>query len=247
MRLSHYFLAPAAALAVLIALAAPSLADDQPKPVLMVIANQDFYHQEYYETRESLEAAGLEVVVAAATTETATPHANVQPDIALTDVVADDYSAIVFSGGWGMAQYQYGFEGTYHNSAYRGERSADVVNDLINDFVEQDKVVAAVCYGVSVLAYARVDGESLLEGRTVTGWNGSAPGFDLDRQSYPERTVPARWQIESQGANMLLSGAIGDPQTATDDVWIDGNIITAENYDSAYAFGKVLLLEIVAR
>ena len=107
--------------------------------------------------------------------------------------------------------------------------------------------MAAICNGVSVLAWARVDGESLLEGKTVTGWNGSAPGFDLDGQSYPERTVPARWQIESQGATMLLSGAIGDPQTAEDDVWVDGNIITAENYDSAYALGKVLVLEIVSR
>ncbi len=99
---------------------------DGPSPVLMVISNQDFWYQDYADTRATLEAAGLEVVVAATTTDVARPHANsgqgadggfVTPDLALTDVEAEDYSGIVFSGGWGMAQYQYGYEGTYHNSA----------------------------------------------------------------------------------------------------------------------------------
>lgn len=93
----------------------------------MVIANRDFYYREYYETRESLEAAGLEVIVAAATTETATPHAisvvegrepNVDPDLALSDVNAEDYSAIVFISGYGAASYQYANETTYDNPAY---------------------------------------------------------------------------------------------------------------------------------
>jgi hypothetical protein len=30
-----------------------------------------------------------------------------------------------------------------------------------------------------------------------------------------------------------VSGGSGERSTATDDVWIDGNIITAENYDIA--------------
>lgn len=218
-------------------------------PVLMVISNQDFWYQDYADTRASLEAQGLDVVVAATTSDVARPHAGsgqgsdggfVTPDLALTDVEAEDYSGIVFSGGWGMAQYQYGFEGTYHNSAYNGSEETQIAaNDLINAFVEADKHVGAVCYGVSVLAYARVDGESLLDGRTVTGWNGAAPGAKEGYQS-------SRDQIESNGALMLESGSIGDPTTATDDVWIDGNIITAENYDAAYAFGETFAREVIA-
>ncbi len=239
MKLAFHYLVAASVLALLLVTGAPSLADsDGPSPVLMVISNQDFYYQEYGDTRQSLEAAGLEVVVAAATTETSTPH--VQPDIALSDVHAEDYSAVVFVGGWGMAQYQYGFEGTYDNAAYRDERGAAIVNDLINDFVAQDKHVAAVCYGVSVLAYAEVDGSSLLEGKTVTAWSYTLPAFHFQGQSYSERTVPTRWQIESQGANVLLPGVIGDPQTSTDDVWVDGKIITGENWHSAHALAKVL-------
>ncbi|WP_094414497.1 DJ-1/PfpI family protein [Rhodopirellula sp. MGV] len=223
-------------------------AADGPSPVLMVISNQDFWYQDYADTRASLEAAGLEVVVAAATTEVARPHARsgqgsdggmVRPDLALTDVNADDYSAIVFSGGWGMAQYQYGFEGNYHNDAYNGNRDMKlIVNDLINQFIEQDKHVAAVCYGVSVLAYAEVDGEALLQGRTVTGWNGTAPGADGVGET-------ARRQIESRGATMLASKSIGDASTAADDVYIDGKIITAENYDSAGYFGTVVARQVI--
>ena len=222
---------------------------DSPAPVLMVISNQDFWYQDYADTRAALEFHGLEVVVAAATTETAKPHANsgqgsdggfVRPDLALTDVEAEDYSAIVFSGGWGMASYQYGFEGTYDNSAYRGSAALKAtVNDLINDFVEQDKHVGAVCYGVSVLAYARVDGESLLEHRTVTGWNGAAPSADGARQD-------SRTQVASNGAEMLMSGEIGDPTTSSDDVYIDGNIITAENFHAATAFGDAVAREVIA-
>lgn len=215
----------------------------EPLPVLMVIANQDFYYQEYGDTRQSIEAAGLEVVVAATTTEVARPHANsgqgsdggfVRPDLALTDVEAEDYSAIVFVGGWGASSYQYAFEGTYNNSAYNSTiAEKTTVNDLINDFVEQDKYVAAICHGVSVLAYARVDGESLLDGKTVSAWAGSAPSSD--QQIYSTRD-----NIELNGGTMVQSGSVGDPTTVADDVIIDGRIITAENYDAAAMFGRVI-------
>ena len=100
-------------------IAAEASSEASPKPVLLVIANQDFYYKEYSETRASLEAAGLDVVVAAATTETATQRASsvagireptVDPDVALGGVNAADYSAIVFVGGWGASSYQYAFE-----------------------------------------------------------------------------------------------------------------------------------------
>ncbi|MEO0973774.1 MAG: hypothetical protein AAFX85_11820, partial [Pseudomonadota bacterium] len=139
------------------------------EPVLLVISNQDFYYREYADTRSSLEVQGLDVVVAAATIEVARPHAGpgapVHPDLSLAEVSADDYSGIVFAGGWGMAQYQYGFEGTYHNSAYRPTPELSLtMHRVINEFVEADRPIGAISNGVSVLAYARVDGVSLLKG-----------------------------------------------------------------------------------
>ena len=216
----------------------------QADPILMVISNQDFWYSDYADALEGFDSQGLDVVVAAETIDVATPQWGsgygldggwVIPDIALVDVDADDYSGIFFVGGWGMSRYQYAFDGIYDNPAYNGTAEIKtIVNDLINDFVDQDKIVSAVCYGVSVLAYARVDGVGLLDGRDVTGWNGAAPSDNL---SGPNNS---RWHIERNGANMLAENSIGDPTTATDDVWIDGNIITAQDFRSAFAVGQVL-------
>jgi putative intracellular protease/amidase len=217
----------------------------QPQPVLLVIANQDFFYKEYADTRAALEAAGLRVVVAAATRTLAQPHPGsgqgadgglVMPDVAVADAHAADYSAVVFVGGWGASEYQYAFPGTYANSAYNGSTALHaVVNALIADFVHQDKYVTALCHGVSVLAWARVDGKSPLAGKQVAAYQGYAPGFTLDGALVTNRLD--RWNSEINGATVFAPGAIGDPRTAADDVWVDGRIITAQNWDSATAFG----------
>jgi putative intracellular protease/amidase len=214
------------------------------KPVLMVIANQDFYYQEYSHTREELLAAGISVTVAAATLTQARPHTNsgqgadggfVTPDITVSQANASNYSAIVFVGGWGSSSYQYGFSGTYANAAYNGSTATELaVNNLINDFVAQDKYVTAICHGVSVLAWARVNGASPIAGKTVVAYAGTAPPSNVPGSS------TTRWHVESNGATMLASGSVGNPTTAADDVVVDGKIITAENYDSARQFGRVI-------
>ena len=45
---------------------------------------------------------------------------------------------------------------------------------------------------------------------------------------------------------MLASGSIGDTWTSTDDVFIDGRIITGENFHSAARFGEVVATQILA-
>ena len=242
-----------AMLGALLASAAGFAGDKQPLPVLMVIANQDFYWQEYGTTRASLEAQGLDVVVAAASTETAFPQGpqtwpTVQPDVSLFDISAANHSGVVFIGGWGSSMYQYDSPGTYVNAAYRPEaRTARQVNRLIEDFVAGDKPVGGIGYGVSVLAWARVDGESLLRGAVVVGFAGGVPAFRLNGTEYPDAEVPMRWFIEQNGATMLTSRSIGDPMSSTDDVYIDGRIITAENYDSASLLAEVLAQVIAAQ
>jgi putative intracellular protease/amidase len=228
----------------------------EPLPVLLVIANQDFYYQEYADTRAGLEAGGASVVVAAARQDWCVPHWNsgqgsdggvVMPDVAITDADASDYSAIVFVGGWGASSYQYAFEGTYYNAAYNGAASVEqATNDLISDFVEQDKYVAAICHGVSVLAWARVDGVSPLDGRTVSAYGLSAPDYtDANGQYVSGGQNDTRWHVESNGATMVASGSIGDPTTAADDVIVDGKIITAENFDSALLFGRTIAAQLM--
>ena len=104
-------------------------------------------------------------------------------------------------GGWGASSYQYAFEGTYHNSAYRPQRTVTrAVNTLINDFVAQDKPVGAVCHGVTVLAWARVDGASPLKERVVVGPAGGMPGFRASFSDYADGEMAMRWQVDANGA-----------------------------------------------
>lgn len=224
----------------------------ESRPVLLVIANQDFHHADYAATRASLEARGMPVVVAAGEDRIAQPQGvgagnGVRPDLTLSRATAAEYSAIVFVGGWGASSYQYAFGGTYHNMAYRPQPAiVEDVNRLIKEFRGADKPVAAICHGVTVLAWARVDGVSPLQDRVVVGPAGGTPGFRLGRIDYPDAEQPARWQMEFNGATMLTSGSIGDPLSSADDVIVDGKIITAENYDSAGRFAEVIAQAVAA-
>jgi putative intracellular protease/amidase len=227
-------------------LAASTAGAATPKPVLLVIANQDFSYVEYATLRTSLEARGIPVVVAAGATRLATPQGDgsgmpVQPDLALADASASDYSAIAFVGGWGSSAYQYAFSGTYDSAAYRPQKAiTQQVNRLIGEFAIEDKPTAAICHGVSVLAWARVDGASPLQGRTVVASAGGVPAFRERGGAFPAAEVPLRWQLEMNGATMLTSASVGNPHTASDDVIVDGRIITAENFESAGRVAELL-------
>lgn len=227
-------------------------------PVLMVIADQqDFYYQEYGDTRASIEAAGLDVVVAATTTNPSTPHAGsgqggdsgvVVPDLALATVDPDDYSAIVFVGGWGSSMYQYDFPGDYSNNLYDGDAvTKQTVNNLINNFLDDDKYVTAICHGVTVLAWARVDGASPLDGKIVSVPYIGSPAGIYNGQWYNNFELGQYEQALANGAIAnTVSGQYGDPTTVADDVVVDGRIITAENYDAAAYFGQVIAQELIA-
>lgn len=230
-----------------------------PLPVLMVIADQhDFYYQEYGDTRQSLEAEGLEVQVAATTTAYSLPHygtgepfgtaGGVAPDLTLSSVDADNYSAIVFVGGWGSSMYQYAFPGDYANDAYDGDLATkQIVNNLINDFLDQDKHVAAICHGTTILAWARVDGVSPLSGKQVSVPYIGSPAVNYQGVDYGYYQLGQYEQAVANGAiPNTVSGQYGDTETVSDDVVVDGRIITAENYDAALQFGLRIAQEVKA-
>ena len=247
-----------------------------PLPVLLVIADQrDFYYKEYSDTRLALEQAGLRVRVAATTTQRSYAHpdtgqpigsdGSVVPDLALSQARDSDYSAIVFVGGWGSSMYQYAyndpnFDGVadnfYVNGPYNGDvnlndgrisESKIAVNKLIGRFLKNDKPVAGICHGVTVLAWARVDGVSPLKGKRVASPFVGSPACYYRGQWYANFQLGQHAQIVANGglAN-LVSGQRGDPTTTADDVVVDGRIITAENDDSSAFFGWVIAREVVA-
>ncbi len=243
----------AAVLALLVVLPAAAQSSDEPLPVLLVVANQDFYWREYAEPREELEKAGLRVEVAAGRKATCRPHPNtgqgsssgeVEPDLALSDVDASRYSAIAFVGGWGASSYQFAFPGRYRNGGYNGEKAGkEAANRLIAAFLKQDRIVAGICHGISVLAWARVGGKSPLAGRRTAALPGS-PAMSVEGRNYDDWGLDGRWHVETNGGRMADPHSIGDPATADDDVVVDGKIVTAENYDSGREFGRALAREI---
>ena len=216
------------------------------KRVLLVIANQDFFYREYSHPREELERVGVVVDVAAGQKQLCRPHANsgqqgngaVMPDIAIANADAARYDAIMFSGGWGSSMYQYAFDGSYSNRVYNGDRRVkEATNRLLNEFIRQDKYVGALCHGVSVLSWARVNGRSILSGKQAVGSPRQSPaGIYNGRRSQPL----SRWNAEVNGARLSPARSIGDPRTSADDVRVDGKIITGEDDNSARLFGKTL-------
>ncbi len=233
--------------------AAPSGSGARGKRVLLVIANRDFFYREYADPKAEMERAGIKVTVAAGQKSRCTPHSGsgegadrgiVLPDLALADVKADDYDAILFSGGWGASAYQYAFNGRYDVPAYNGERSVkSTVNRLIGEFVTQDKYVCALCNGVSILAWARVNGESPLKGKRVC-----APTRQAAAAIYNGRPAQpsCRWHPEANGAILSPAGSIGRPGTAEDDVLVDGRIVTGEDDVSAGEMGR-RIVELLAQ
>jgi putative intracellular protease/amidase len=210
----------------------------------MVIANRDFYYREYAVPRAELMAAGLQVRVAAQTTQLSYPHpasgqgqtsGAVRPDLALSQVRSEDYSAIVFVGGWGSSAYQYAPPGVYTNAIYNGTPELKATtNRLIGEFMAQDKYVTAICHGVSVLAWARVNGVSPLAGRRATGGPFLPPMINGPQQ------YSTSWYLSANQALVVPSRSIGNIHSAADDVIVDGRIIVAEDYDSADLFGQTL-------
>lgn len=221
--------------------------------VLIVIANDGFFYREYADPREELERAGFAVEVAAGRKAPCRPHDHsgqggsdgiVHPDLAIADADPNRYRAILFSGGWGSSMYQYAFQGSYNNRAYNGDRpTKEATNRLINAFVEQDKYVCALCHGVSVLAWSRVNGRSLLAGRRATGPTRQGPaGIYNWRQAQPS----SRWGSEQNGARMVAPNSVGNPGTAADDIVIDGKIMTGQDDISAREMGRQLAKQLKA-
>lgn len=50
----------------------------------------------------------------------------------------------------------------------------------------------------------------------------------------------SRWHCDVNGTRVTTNGQVGDPTTRTDDVIVDGRIITAEKFDSARQFGLTI-------
>jgi len=181
--------------------------------VLMLVANDGFFFQEYFDPRLSLEEEDIEVDVVSVAGGTAIPHAgsydgrftglaptiqNLTGTLRVADVSADDYDALVIVGGWGASRAYYAYPGTFVDAAWqRSAPIADAVNSLINAFVADGKDILAVCNGVNVLAWARVPAPGGGTVSPLSGRNARAPWGSAPAQSdYLGNSYGTSWTID---------------------------------------------------
>lgn len=149
--------------------------------ILVIIAQKDFQPIEYFDTRAELEKAGFKVKVASITTNVAVGKdgSRVKPDLAIADAKTSDYKAIVVIGGPGAPELA----------------NHEEVLELLNEFNEQNKIIAAICIAPVILAKA-----GLLEGKKATVWNG-----DMEQSAV----------LESAGAKYVNEQVVVDGKIIT--------------------------------
>lgn len=119
--------------------------------ILFIIAQQGFRDEELFEPKKVCENAGLICKVASITAENAIGKLGgvVKPDLAVKDVNADDFDLCAVIGGPGSPELA---------------NHKEVIN-LLNEFKNKGKKLAAICYAPVVLAKA-----GLLKNKKVTAY-----------------------------------------------------------------------------
>lgn len=120
--------------------------------VLSVISSIDFQDKEYEDSKNAIESAGHEIITASSTNVANGKFgAQVEADVLLNDVNADDYDAVMFIGGPGSEEY---FDDP-------------TALNLAQDFFNASKLTTAICAAPAILANAGV-----LDGKNATCWAG---------------------------------------------------------------------------
>jgi len=119
------------------------------KKILMIIAPKNFRDEEFKEPRDIFIKNGFSVTAASVTGEVCTGMfgARVKPDATIDQVNVKDFDAVVVVGGAGSPML----------------KQYPRVLKLIQEAVEQGKLLASICLGPTVLAKAGV-----LKGKKAT-------------------------------------------------------------------------------
>ncbi len=130
---------------------------DLSRARVLMLAADGFETVELFEPKKALEAAGATVTLASIRTD---PIQGMEqdlnkaematPDLTLEEVDTDDYDALVLPGG------------TCNPDKLRQE---DRAVEIVAEFMEDDKIVAAICHGPWLLAEADV-----IDGRRLTSY-----------------------------------------------------------------------------
>jgi len=138
---------------------------------ILIVATDGFEEWELFGPKQILENAGATVKLASLDTKPiqATVHDDpgktIRPDMTIDDANSSDFDALVLPGGVRNPDQL---------------RTHTNVIELIRDFADQGKPIAAICHGPWLLVEA-----DLIRGRTVTGW----PSIRTDLRNAGARVV----------------------------------------------------------
>lgn len=112
------------------------------KRAVLIIASRNFRDEELFETKQELEKANIDTVIASTKTGVIRGMLRGKAEAAMlvNDIVVDDYDAIIFIGGSGAREY-------FDNS---------VALNIARQAARKKKVLAAICIAPAVLANAGV-------------------------------------------------------------------------------------------
>ncbi len=132
------------------------MADLSQARVLM-LATDGFEQDELFKPRQALLDAGVQVTLASIKTDAiqgmvhdSEKGETITPDLTLDQVDTDDFDALVLPGGVGNPDKM---------------RLQERAVEIVTEFMEDDKIVAAICHAPWLLVEADV-----VDGRRVTSW-----------------------------------------------------------------------------
>lgn len=124
---------------------------------VLIVATDGFEESELFKPRQALLDAGVQVTLASLKTDPIQGVVNddekgktITPDLTVDDVNCDDYDALLLPGGVGNP-----------DKLRMNERAVEIAGEFMDD----DKIVAAICHGPWLLAEADV-----VDGKTMTSW-----------------------------------------------------------------------------
>jgi len=151
---------------------------------VLILATDGFEQSELMKPKQALEDAGIETIVASPKSGSIKGwnHSDwgdsVAVDASLDSVSADDFDALLLPGGQMNPDIL---------------RMEDKAVDLVEDFNDAGKPIAAICHGPWLLVEADV-----VEGRTVTGW----PSIRTDLENAGAQVVDQEVAIDG---NLITS------------------------------------------
>lgn len=124
---------------------------------VLILAADGFEESELFDPRQALLDAGAQVTLASIKTDPiqgvvndSEPARTITPDLTLDDVDTEQFDALLLPGGVGNPDKM---------------RMEERAVEIVSEFMDDDKIVAAICHAPWLLVEADV-----VDGRRVTSW-----------------------------------------------------------------------------